>query len=298
MTAAFEQAPSVPGDPRPMRRCAVLDTRMAWWEQGEGRPVLFLHGNPTSSFLWRNVVPIVARAARCVAPDLIGMGRSDPMPGNGYRYLDHRRYLDAWIDAMDFAEPVVLVIHDWGSVLGMDFARRHPERVAGIVHMEAIIAERRYADWRPEAQLWFAAMRSGEGEKLIYEDNLFIEKILPSGVLRGLNQQELDVYRYPFREPARRKPTLVWPRELPVEGEPEDMIDLINRNAAFMRDSDIAKLLIVAEPGSMVTGAILADCRQWRNQSEISVRGRHFLAEDSPQEIGSGIVEFLGRLPA
>lgn len=292
-----QPAPAVPGDPRPMAITPVLDGRMAWWEEGKGRPVLFLHGNPTSSFLWRNVIPIVANAARCVAPDLPGMGRSDPMPDDTYRYVDHRRYLDAWIDQMAFDRPIVLVIHDWGSVLGMDWARRHPDRVAGIVHMEAIIAERRYADWRPEAAQWFAALRSKQGEKLILEDNLFIERILPSGVLRGLTQAEHDVYRHPFRDPARRKPTLVWPRELPVESEPADMIGLIADNARFMRDSDIAKLLIVAEPGSMVTGDILNSCRQWRNQTEIAVPGRHFLAEDSPREIGQAILDFLERLP-
>lgn len=294
---ARQPAHAVPNDPRNMAIGQVLNGRMAWWEQGAGRPVLFLHGNPTSSFLWRNVIPIVARAAYCLAPDLPGMGRSDPMPGENYRYVDHRRYLDAWIDGMTLDRPVVLVVHDWGSVLGMDWARRHPDRVAGIVHMEAIIAERRYADWRPEAARWFAGLRSAEGEKLIFEDNLFIEKILPSGVLRGLTPSEHDVYRFPFREFARRKPTLVWPRELPVEGEPAEMIALIEANARFMRDSDIAKLLITAEPGSMVTGEILQSCRQWRNQTEISVPGRHFLAEDSPEEIGRGILGFLDRLP-
>jgi haloalkane dehalogenase len=297
VSATRQLAPAVPGDPRRMSIGQILDGRMAWWEQGEGRPVLFLHGNPTSSFLWRNVMPLVAQAARCAAPDLPGMGRSDPMPGEAYRYIDHRRYLDAWIEEMAFDRPVVLVIHDWGSVLGMDWARRHPDRVAGIVHMEAIIAERRYADWRPEAARWFTALRSNHGEKLIFEDNLFIEKILPSGVLRGLTPAEHDVYRHPFRDPARRKPTLVWPRELPVEGEPADMIALIADNARFMRESGIPKLLVVAEPGSMVTGDILASCRQWRNQEEISVSGRHFLAEDSPREIGQAVLDFLARLP-
>lgn len=289
-------APAVPGDTRAMLLSRVLDTRMAHYEIGAGRPVLFLHGNPTSSFLWRDVMPIVARRARCVAPDLVGMGRSDPMPGGGYRYLDHRRYLDAWIESMAFDQPLVLVLHDWGSVLGMDFARRHRARVAGIVHMEAIIAERRYADWRPEAQNWFASLRSPAGEKLIYEDNLFIEKILPSGVLRGLTPAEHDVYRHPFRDPSRRTPTLAWPRELPVEGKPAEMVALVAANAAFMRESDLPKLLIVAEPGSMVTGAILAECRRWRNQTETAARGRHFMAEDSAEEIGHAVLRFLDRL--
>lgn len=289
-------APAVDGDPRRMALAPVLDTRMAWWELGEGRPVLFLHGNPTSSYLWRNVMPPVALRARSIAPDLVGMGRSDPMPDDDYSYLAHRRYLDAWIDLMGFDEPVVLVVHDWGSVLGMDYARRNPGNVAGIVHMEAIIAERRYADWRPQAAEWFAALRSPDGEKLIFEDNLFIEGILPSGVLGGLAPADHDVYRHPFRAPARRRPTLVWPRELPVEGKPQAMVELIAANARFMRDSDMPKHLIVAEPGSMVRGAILEECRKWRNQTESSARGMHFMAEDSPHEIAAAIDVFLDRL--
>ncbi|MGE0658914.1 MAG: haloalkane dehalogenase [Reyranellaceae bacterium] len=289
-------APIVDGDPRSMALAPVLDTRIAWWEVGQGRPVLFLHGNPTSSFLWRHVIPPVSLRARCLAPDLAGMGRSDPMPDDDYSYLEHRRYLDAWIELMRFDEPLVLVVHDWGSVLGMDYARRNPGKVAGIVHMEAIIAERRYSDWRPQAAEWFAAIRSAQGEKLIIEDNLFIESILPSGVLRRLTPVEHDVYRHPFRAPARRRPTLVWPRELPVEGKPETMVRLIAANARFMRDSDMPKHLIVAEPGSMVKGAILDECRKWRNQSESSARGMHFMAEDSPREIAAAVDAFLDRL--
>ena len=295
----WSTAHSVTHDPRVMQSTPVLDAEMAWWEVGQGRPVVFLHGNPTSSYLWRNVLPMVARDARCLAPDLVGMGRSGPMPLGGYRFFDHVRYLDAWFDALGLERQVVLVVHDWGSALGFHWATRFPERVAGIVHMESIPAPRRWDDWRPERGEIFRRLRSPEGERLVIEENFFIERILPSAIIRALAPEELDVYRHPFRNPGpSRLPTLVWPRELPIEGEPADVVSAVEGYYRFLAVSRIPKLMIVADPGSMVTGRVLELCRAWPNQREITVAGRHFLQEDSAESIGAAIRQFVQHLDA
>lgn len=275
---------------------------MACAEAGEGPPVLFLHGNPTSSYLWRNVIPHVASVGRCIAPDLVGMGASDKLPGEDparYRFAAHSRFLDQFIDAVLPGGDVVLVLHDWGSALGFDWACRNPRRVRGIAYMEAIVAPMSWSQWPEASRSLFQALRSPAGESLILERNVFIERILPGSILRRLDEAEMDAYRRPFLSPGEdRRPMLTWPRELPVDGEPADVVARVDRYARWLSASMIPKLFIDAEPGAILTGELREFCRQWPSQDEVRVAGSHFIQEDSPDEIGSAVASWLRRLPA
>ena len=283
-----------PHDPYPRVRIDVLDGAMAHVDTGQGTPVVFLHGNPTSSYLWRNVIPHVAPRARCLAPDLIGMGDSSPAPGGRYRFVDHARYLDAWFDALGLTRDVTLVLHDWGSALGFHWAHRHPERVAGLVYMEAIVRPVTWAEWPESGRKIFQAMRSPAGEEMVLQKNVFVERILPASVLRGLGEAEMSVYRRPYAAPGEsRRPTLTWPREIPVEGEPADVVALVDAYARWLATSPIPKLFVNAEPGSILTGAQREFCRAWPNQREVTVAGTHFVQEDSPREIGEAVAAFV-----
>jgi haloalkane dehalogenase len=278
------------------KRIAVLDTEMSYVDAGEGDPVVFLHGNPTSSYLWRNVIPHVEPYTRCLAPDLVGMGNSSPVPDGSYRFTDHARYLDAWFEALGLTENVTLVVHDWGSALGFYWAHRHPERVRGIAYMEAIVRPLSWEEWREEARGIFQAMRSEAGEEMVLEKNVFVERILPASVLRELTDEEMDVYRRPYTEPGEsRRPTLTWPRELPLDGEPEDVVRIVDDYSKWLTSSDLPKLLVNAEPGTILTGAQREFCRTWPNQEEVTVRGAHFVQEDSPHEIGKTVAAFVRR---
>jgi haloalkane dehalogenase len=278
------------------RRLRVLDSHMAYVEVGVGDPIVFLHGNPTSSYLWRNVIPRLDGLGRCLAPDLIGMGRSGKAPAGRYRLADHARYLDAWLETLDLRR-VTLVVHDWGSALGFDWARRHPDRVRALVYMEAIVRPLTWAEWPEAARTVFQAMRSPAGEEMVLVKNVFVERILPASVLRGLTPEEMEHYREPFREPGEaRRPTLTWPREIPIEGEPADVTALVETYAAWLRQSPLPKLFVNGEPGSILVGPQRELCRTWPNQQEVTVRGSHFLQEDSPAEIGTAIARFLRRL--
>jgi len=279
------------------RTIPVLDSHMAYVEAGSGDPVVFLHGNPTSSYLWRNVMPHVEALGRCLAPDLIGMGASGPSAAGSYRFVDHRRYLDAWMEAMGVTSDVTLVVHDWGSALGFDWARRHPDAVKGIAYMEAIVAPLTWADWPEAATQIFQAMRSPAGESIILEKNVFVERILPSSVLRKLTDEEMAVYRAPFSEPGEsRRPTLTWPREIPIDGEPADVHEIASEYSAWLSESDVPKLFVNAEPGSILTGRQRELARSWPNQTEVTVPGLHFIQEDSPHEIGEAIADWLATL--
>ena len=279
------------------RRVSVLDTEMAYVDSGTGAPIVFLHGNPTSSYLWRNVIPSVEGLGRCLAPDLIGMGDSDRVSGNLYRFVDHARYLDAWFDAVGATENVTLVLHDWGSALGFYWAHRHPDRVRAIVYMEAIVQPVTWDEWPEAARGIFQTMRSPAGEEIVLQKNVFVERILPASVVRGLTEEEMAVYRRPYLEPGEsRRPTLTWPREIPLEGEPADVVEIIDRYAKWLATSDVPKLFINAEPGSILTGAQREFCRSWPNQEEVTVKGIHFIQEDSPAEIGQAIANFLKRV--
>ena len=279
------------------RSVPVLDTTMSFIDAGSGDPMVFLHGNPTSSYLWRNVIPHVEPQARCLAPDLVGMGRSGK-PGNGsYRFVDHARYVDAWLEAMSLDQRLTFVVHDWGSALAFHWARRHPRAVKGIAYMEAIVRPVTWDDWPEAARRIFQGMRSEAGEEMILERNLFVERILPGSVLRGLSDEEMTVYRAPYLEPGEsRRPTLTWPREIPIEGEPADVVEIASAYAEWLSTSPLPKLFINAEPGSILTGRQREFCRTWPNQTEVTVKGLHFIQEDSPTEIGSAIAAWYARL--
>jgi haloalkane dehalogenase len=281
-------------DRHPRHRIRVLDTDMAYVEAGSGDPVVFLHGNPTSSYLWRNVIPHVAPLARCLAPDLVGMGHSGRAPGGSYRFVDHARYLDAWLEAVGGEREVTFVVHDWGSALGFHWAHRHPDRVRGLVYMEAIVRPLVWAEWPERARGIFQAMRSPAGEELVLEKNVFVERILPASILRKLTDEEMAVYRRPFAEAGEaRRPTLTWPREIPVDGEPRDVVAIVDGYAKWLSTSPLPKLFINAEPGSILAGAPRDFCRTWPNQREVTVKGSHFVQEDSPAEIGSAVAAFV-----
>jgi len=282
-------------DPYPRQRVAVADSEMAYVDtNGDGPVAVFLHGNPTSSYLWRNVIPEVAGGVRCLAPDLIGMGDSGPSGTGAYTFLDHAGYLDAWFDAVLPDKRLFLVGHDWGGALGMYWARRNAARLAGLAYMETIATPLTWNDWPEAARGIFQAMRSDAGEDLVLQKNVFVEKILPASILRGLGEEEMARYRAPFAEPGeRRRPTLTWPRHIPIDGEPPEMVDLIDANAAFMAEAPFPKLFVNAEPGSILTGRPREICRAWPNQVEVSVKGLHFIQEDSPVEIGRAVAEFV-----
>jgi len=278
------------------RRLRVLDSHMAYVEVGVGDPIVLLHGNPTSSYLWRNVIGKLDGAGRCLAPDLIGMGRSGKASAGSYRLADHIRYLDAWLEALNLSR-VTLVVHDWGSALGFHWARRHPERVKALVYMEAIVRPVTWAEWPEAARKVFQGMRSPAGEEMVLTKNVFVERILPASVLRGLTHEEMDRYREPFREPGEsRRPTLTWPREIPIEGEPADVVALVDDYARWLSGTPIPKLFVNANPGSILVGPQREFCRSWPNQQEVTVKGSHFLQEDSPAEIAQAIARFLKRL--
>ena len=275
----------------------VLGHQMAYLDEGAGTPIVLLHGNPTSSFLWRSVIPHLAPLGRCIAPDLIGMGDSDKLGGSGpgsYRFVEHRRYLDAFLDALGVTEEVTLVLHDWGSALGFDWANRHRERIAGIAYMEGIVRSITWDEWPEAARGIFQGMRSEAGEQMILEKNLFVEAILPASVIRTLSEQELAEYRRPFAEPGEdRRPTLSWPRQIPVEGQPADVVEIVRSYGEWLSDSPLAKLFVNADPGSILTGPQREFCRGWPNQTEVTVPGLHFIQEDSPQQIGEAVSRWL-----
>lgn len=279
-----------------MKRLDVLGTSMAYVEEGSGDPVVLLHGNPTSSYLWREVIPHLAPLGRCIAPDLVGMGDSDPLPGPGpmrYSFAEHRRHLDALLEQLGVRERVTLVVHDWGSGLGFDWARRHPDAVAGIAYMEAIVRPLTWDEFPADGREVFQAFRSDAGEDLVLDKNLFVEGVLPASVLRDLGE-DLDVYRRPFREPGEsRRPTLDWPRQLPIDGEPADVVALVQAYADWLAQSPVPKLFVDADPGSILVGAQREFCRTWPNQQEVTVPGRHFLQEDSGDAIGRAIARWI-----
>ena len=286
--------------PYAKRTVDVEGVAMATVDEGEGAAVVFLHGNPTSSYLWRNVMPHVADLGRIVAPDLVGMGDSDLLPDPGpdrYTFVEHRRYLDGLLDALDLGDRITLVIHDWGSALGFDWARRHPERVEGICYTEAICGPVSFDDWPEAAQRVFGGMRSEAGEEMVLDKNVFVERILPSSIMRDLTEEEMAVYRRPFVDPGEsRRPTLTWPRQIPLGGEPADVVEICGSYAEWLPESTVPKLFINADPGAILTGAQRDFCRTFANQQEVTVAGTHFIQEDSPDEIGQAIATWRAAL--
>ena len=295
---------------RPRKQRTEIDGYgMAWVDAGAGAPIVFLHGNPTSSWLWRNILPALTGHGRCLAPDLIGMGDSDKLANPGpdrYRFVEHRHYLDGLLDALGVNDNVTLVVHDWGSALGFDWARRHPDRMRGIVYMEAIVRPLTWDEWNPQARRVFEGFRSPAGEEMILDKNLFVERVLPGSILRRLTDGEMDEYRRPFAEPGEgRRPTLTWPRQIPIDGTPDDVTAIVRDYADWLSTSPLPKLFINAEPGAILVGAQREFCRSWPNQTEVTVAGSHFIQEDSPDEIAQAIAAWLdtqapelGRAPA
>lgn len=274
---------------------------MAYAQMGSGDPIVFQHGNPTSSYLWRNIMPHLQGQGRCIALDLIGMGDSDKLSPSGpdrYTLTEHRRYFSAALQQLGVSDNVTLVIHDWGSALGFDWARRHRGSVKGIAYMEAIVRPiPSWEDWPQAARQIFQGFRSEAGEPMVLENNVFVERVLPGSVLRQLSEAEMAVYRRPFAEPGEdRRPTLTWPRQIPIAGEPADVVQIVSDYADWLPGCAIPKLFINAEPGAILTGANREFCRSWANQQEVTVPGSHFLQEDSPHEIGQAISSWLRQI--
>ena len=278
----------------------ILGKKMAYVEEGEGDAIVFLHGNPTSSYLWRNIIPYLTGLGRCIAPDLIGMGDSDKLTDSGpdrYTFVEHRDYLDELLYKLDVTDKVVMVIHDWGSALGFDWANRHQEAMQGIAYMEAIVKPLEWSEWPESATGIFRGLRSEAGDDMILEKNLFVETILPGSIIRDLSEEEMAVYRQPFINAGEdRRPTLTWPRQIPLGGEPADVVQIVADYAEWLSGSDLPKLLVSAEPGAILTGPALEFVRTWPNQKEVKVAGNHFLQEDSPDEIGAAVAEFVREL--
>ncbi len=274
----------------------VRGKRMAYVEMGEGDPIVFQHGNPTSSYLWRNIMPHLADQGRCIAVDLIGMGDSEKLENSGpqsYRYVEQRDYLFAAWEALNINDRVTFVIHDWGSALGFDWAQQHAESMLGIAYMEAIVRPVTWDEWPERATQVFQGFRSEAGEAMVLDKNIFVERVLPSSVLRDLSDEEMNVYRRPFQEAGEdRRPTLTWPRQIPIEGEPADVHDIVAGYSSWVAASTLPKLFVNADPGSILVGAQREFCRTWKNQQEVTVAGLHFLQEDSPDEIGKAIADW------
>ncbi len=277
----------------------VKGKQMAYHDVGSGDAVVFLHGNPTSSYLWRNIVPHLADHGRCIVPDLIGQGDSDKLDDTGpesYRFVEHRRHLDGLLDQLDLGDDIVFVIHDWGSALGFDWANRHRDRVTGIAFMEAIVRPVTWDDWPDNATGIFQGFRSEAGEEMVIEKDLFVEAVLPASILRDLTEEEMDEYRRPFLEAEHRRPTLTWPRQIPVAGEPANVVQIATDYAAWMAGNDIPKLFIDAQPGSILTGKARDFALSFKNQTVVEAAGYHFLQEDSPDEIGQALSAWLKTL--
>jgi haloalkane dehalogenase len=284
----------------PKRFLDIDGKKIAYVEMGEGSPIVFQHGNPTSSYLWRNIMPHLADQGRCIAIDLIGMGDSDKLDDSGpdrYTFAEHSKYFDEALAALGVSEDVTLVIHDWGSALGFDWANRHRDRVKGIAYMEGIVKPMTWDDWPDAATEIFQGFRSDAGEEMILEKNTFVERVLPGSVLREMSEEEMTVYRKPFLEEGEsRRPTLTWPRQIPLDGSPADVVEIVQSYADWLSQSEIPKLFINADPGAILIGAQREFCRSWPNQIEVTIPGNHFLQEDSPHEIGEAIAEWRAKI--
>jgi haloalkane dehalogenase len=289
-----------PDDPFERLRLRVKDAEMAYVDAGTGDPIVFLHGNPTSSYLWRNVIPHVQHLGRCIAPDLIGMGDSDKIPDAGpgtYSFATHAAYLEEFLDRVFVGDRVTLVLHDWGSALGFDWAERHRDRIRGIAFTEAIVNPLLWADWPRDAKRVFQAMRGPDGERKVLDENVFVEKVLPASVLRGLSSAAHERYRAPFRQREDRWPTLEWPRQIPIEHVPPGMHDVVDRYGQWLAHSRVPKLFVDADPGSILVGRARTVVRRWPALTEVTVPAAHFVPEDAPDELGRALAEWLPRLP-
>ncbi|MDP6181752.1 MAG: haloalkane dehalogenase [SAR86 cluster bacterium] len=278
----------------------VNGKKMAYIDEGSGDTVLFLHGNPTSSFLWRNIAPYLEDTNRVVIPDLIGMGDSEKMDGENnpsYKYHGQYEYLTGLMDNLELGNSINLVIHDWGSAMGFHFARENPDRIKSITYMEAVVMPLSWEQWPDAATKIFDLFRSEAGEELVLQKNFFVERILLADSVSGYTDEEKEEYIRPFKNAGEdRRPTLTWPRQIPLDGEPKEVVEEVEKNADFHKNSDIPKLFINAEPGSILTGDQREFVRTWKNQKEVTVKGNHFIQEDSADEIGAALREFVTNL--
>ncbi len=283
------------------QKISINNKNIAYVESGSGDPIIFLHGNPTSSYLWRNITPHLESQGRCICIDLIGMGDSDKLDNpdeNSYQFEEHYHYVNAAIESLTNGENITFVIHDWGSALGFNWCYHNSDSIKGIAYMEAIVKEMTWEDWRDEAKGIFQGFRSDAGESLVLEKNYFVERVLPGSIIRRLSDEEIEEYRRPFINPGEdRRPTLSWPREIPIEGQPANVCEIVNQYAEWMQTNDIPKLFINAEPGAITTGRIRDYCRSWKNQTEVTVKGVHFIQEDSPDDIGKAISTWYKNIP-
>jgi haloalkane dehalogenase len=271
--------------------------RMAYVDEGQGDAIVFAHGNPTSSYLWRNVMPHLHGLGRLVAADMIGMGGSDKLRPSGpdrYHYAEQRDYLFGLWDALDLGDHVTLVLHDWGSALGFDWANQHRDRIRGIAFMESVVTPMSWSDFPNDVRGVFQGIRSPDGEKLVLEQNTFVEGVLPGAIQRQLSDEEMDHYRAPYVHPGEdRRPTLSWPRNIPIDGQPADVTSVVEDYSRWLAETDVPKLFINAEPGALIRGRIREFVRTWPNMTETTVRGTHFIQEDSPDDIGAAVAEFV-----
>lgn len=272
----------------------VLGSQMHYVESGEGDPVLYLHGNPTSSYLWRNVIPHTAKHNRSIAVDLIGMGKSDK-PDIGYRFFDHLKYIEGFVEALGL-ENITLVIHDWGGGLGVSYARRHQENVQGIAFMEAVVKPMTWAEMNPVQKFMFKRMRDQKkGDRMNMENNFFLERMMPTMISRKLTQPEKDAYLAPYPTPQSRKPVAVWPREIPISGEPADMHTQISQNYEWFQATQIPKLFLYGIPGMILKAKNVTEIQdRFPNLQSVPVgKGKHYLQEDAPDEIGQAINSWI-----
>lgn len=286
-------------DPRKKKTAKVLGSTMAYVDYGSGDPIVLLHGNPTSSYLWREVIPELGGSGRCIAPDLIGMGDSARVAQgpDAYRFSMHAEYLEALLEVLDVRESVALVGHDWGGALLFDWGRKNQSAVKGVAFMETIVTPLTWDDWPESATRIFQGMRSPSGEELILTKNIFVERILPGSVLSPLSDEDMAVYRAPYLESGEsRRPTLTWPREIPIDGEPEFMVDVVSASETWLSGPQVPKLFVNADPGSIVGDRVRELVRSWPNLSEVTVPGLHFIQEDSGPEIGRAIASWLNEL--
>lgn len=278
----------------------INGSRMAYIDVGEGDAIVFQHGNPTSSYLWRNVMPHCEGLGRLIACDLIGMGDSDKLEPSGrdrYSYAEQREYLHALWDKLGLGNKVVFVLHDWGSALGFEWANRYRNRVQGIAYMEGIVTPVTWADWPENARRVFQGFRSESGEEMVLTKNIFVEGVLPNAIMRKLTDEERAVYRKPFANSGEdRRPTLSWPRQIPIEGQPADVVKVVEEYSRWLASSEVPKLFVNADPGSILVGRQREVCRAWPNQTEVTVKGTHFIQEDSPDEIGKAVADFVRRI--
>jgi haloalkane dehalogenase len=286
-------------DHLPRRRVKVLDTEISYVDTGSGEPVVFLHGNPTWSYQWRNIIPYLSANRRCLAPDFVGMGWSGKSPDKAYRFVDQARYMDAWFEALQLTKNVTCVGHDWGGPIAFYRARRYPGQIKAIAYYETIILPRRWEDYTGDRARRFQQFRSPEGERLVLDENMFLETSLPGGIIRKLSDEEMEAYHAPYRDRERRLPTLVWPRELPIEGEPADVVAIVEANAKWLSASaNLPKLFIDGDPGTTISGRVREFCRSLPSQREVTVKGLHHLQDDSPGEMGKALRDFVMNLRA